>query len=137
MPCRVVMNSICRLILMRWTRVIFPVRVLSCIVALHLRQYYDLLDGFADAPLGGLDIAEVSPPLDPSERTEFLAAEMLFRILRRFRTRPTVADRDMMEYIGTRQLGGLSHAGTDPCPGNPALDHGSCSTLSLRGFATR
>ena len=39
-------------------------------------------------PLGGLDIVEVSPPLDPSERTEFLAAEMLFRILRRFRTQP-------------------------------------------------
>ena len=52
------------------------------------RQYYDLLDGLSDAPLGGLDIVEVSPPLDPSERTEFLAAEMLFRILRRFRTRP-------------------------------------------------
>ena len=52
------------------------------------RQYYDLLDGLAEAPLGGLDIVEVSPPLDPSERTEFLAAEMLFRILRRFRTRP-------------------------------------------------
>jgi arginase family enzyme len=50
------------------------------------RQYYDLLDGLAEAPLGGLDIVEVSPPLDPSERTEFLAAEMLFRILRRFRT---------------------------------------------------
>ncbi|NOD49653.1 MULTISPECIES: agmatinase family protein [Ruegeria] len=52
------------------------------------RQYYDLLDGLAEAPLGGLDIVEVSPPLDPSERTEFLAAEMLFRILRRFRTQP-------------------------------------------------
>ena len=55
------------------------------------RQYYDLLDGLAEAPLGGLDIVEVSPPLDPSERTEFLAAEMLFRILRRFRTRPVAA----------------------------------------------
>ena len=52
------------------------------------RQYYDLLDGLAEAPLGGLDIVEVSPPLDPSERTEFLAAEMLFRVLHRFRTRP-------------------------------------------------
>lgn len=52
------------------------------------RQYYDLLDGLAEVPLGGLDIVEVSPPLDPSGRTEFLAAEMLFRILRRFRTRP-------------------------------------------------
>ncbi len=52
------------------------------------RQYYDLLDGLSEAPLGGLDIVEVSPPLDPSERTEFLAAEMLFRILRRYRTRP-------------------------------------------------
>ena len=55
------------------------------------RQYYDLLDGLAEAPLGGLDIVEVSPPLDPSERTEFLAAEMLFRVLRRFRTRPVAA----------------------------------------------
>ena len=54
------------------------------------RQYYDLLDGLAEAPLGGLDIVEVSPPLDPSERTEFLAAEMLFRVLRRFRTRPEI-----------------------------------------------
>ena len=35
-----------------------------------------------------LDIVEVSPPLVPSERTEFLAAEMLFRVLHRFRTRP-------------------------------------------------
>jgi arginase family enzyme len=52
------------------------------------RQYYDLLDGLAEAPFGGLDIVEVSPPLDPSERTEFLAAEMLFRILRRFREQP-------------------------------------------------
>ena len=55
------------------------------------RQYYELLDGLTDAPLGGLDIVEVSPPLDPSERTEFLAAEMLFRILRRFRTQPATA----------------------------------------------
>jgi agmatinase len=54
------------------------------------RQYYDLLDGLAESPLGGLDIVEVSPPLDPSERTEFLAAEMLFRVLRRFRTRPEI-----------------------------------------------
>lgn len=52
------------------------------------RQYYDLLEGLAEAPLSGLDIVEVSPPLDPSGRTEFLAAEMLFRILHRFRTRP-------------------------------------------------
>ena len=55
------------------------------------RQYYDLLDGLAEAPLGGLDIVEVSPPLDPSQRTEFLAAEMLFRILHRFRTTPVAA----------------------------------------------
>ena len=52
------------------------------------RQYYELLDGSAEAPLGGLDIDEVSPPLDPSERTEIIAAEMLFRVLHRFRTRP-------------------------------------------------
>ena len=55
------------------------------------RQYYDMLEALATAPLGGLDIVEVSPPLDPSERTEFLAAEMLFRILHRFRTRPVTA----------------------------------------------
>ena len=55
------------------------------------RKYYDMLDGLSDAPLGGLDIVEVSPPLDPSERTEFLAAEMLFRILRKFRTQPEVS----------------------------------------------
>lgn len=55
------------------------------------RQYYDLLDGLAEAPLGGLDIVEVSPPLDPSERTEFLAAEMLFRVLRQFRTQTVAA----------------------------------------------
>jgi agmatinase len=50
-----------------------------------------MLDGLSDALLGGLDIVEVSPPLDPSERTEFLAAEMLFRILRKFRTQPEVS----------------------------------------------
>lgn len=55
------------------------------------RQYYDLLDGLTEAPLGGLDIVEVSPPLDPSGRTEYLAAEMLFRVLRRFRTRPVAS----------------------------------------------
>jgi arginase family enzyme len=50
------------------------------------RQYYDILDVLSAAPLSGLDIVEVSPLLDPSGRTEILAAEMLFRILRRFRS---------------------------------------------------
>lgn len=51
------------------------------------RQYYDLLDTLAAVPPSGLDIAEVSPPLDPSGRSDFIAAEMLFRILRAFRCR--------------------------------------------------
>lgn len=48
------------------------------------RQYYDILDVLSEAPLCGLDIVEVSPPLDPSGRTEYLATEMLVRILRPF-----------------------------------------------------
>lgn len=55
------------------------------------RQYYDILDVMAEAPFCGLDLVEVSPPLDPSGRTEFLAAEMLVRVLRRFHSRPTDA----------------------------------------------
>lgn len=49
------------------------------------RQYYELLDALSQSPLGGIDIVEVAPPLDPSGRTEFLAAEMLFRVLRQYR----------------------------------------------------
>ncbi len=52
------------------------------------RQYYDILDVLSDAPLCGLDIVEVSPPLDPSGRTEYLASEMLVRVLRRYHSSP-------------------------------------------------
>jgi agmatinase len=52
------------------------------------RQYYDILDVLSDAPFCGLDLVEVSPPLDPSGRTEYLAAEMLVRVLRRFHSIP-------------------------------------------------
>ncbi len=50
--------------------------------AITPRQYCQLLDGLAVGPIDGLDIVEVSPPLDPSGRTERIAAEMLARILR-------------------------------------------------------
>ena len=73
------------------------------------RQYYDLLDGLAEAPLGGLDIVEVSPPLDPSERTEFSGGRNAVSDIAPLPN--SIGDRAMMEYIGTRQLGGLSHAG--------------------------
>lgn len=52
------------------------------------RQYYDMLDVFADAPMCGLDIVEVSPPLDPSGRTPVLAAQMLLQVLKRFHSEP-------------------------------------------------
>lgn len=47
-------------------------------------QYYDILDILSGAPFCGLDLVEVSPPLDPSGRSEYLAAEMLVRVLSRF-----------------------------------------------------
>jgi agmatinase len=46
------------------------------------RQYLDLLEVFAEAPLCGIDLVEVSPPLDPSGRSEAIAAQLLFEILR-------------------------------------------------------
>ncbi len=46
------------------------------------RQYIDLLEVFAEAPLCGIDMVEVSPPLDPSGRSEAIAAQLLFEILR-------------------------------------------------------
>ena len=52
------------------------------------KQYYDILDVLSDAPFCGLDLVEVSPPLDPSGRSEYLAAEMLVRVLRRFHSVP-------------------------------------------------
>ena len=98
------------------------------------RQYYDLLDGLAEAPLGGLDIVEVSPPLDPSERTEFSGGRNAVSDIAPLPN--SIGDRAMMEYIGTRTVGWAITCRTGPCSGNPALDHGSCSTLSLRGSAT-
>ncbi len=55
------------------------------------RQYYDILEVLAEAPFCGLDLVEVSPPLDPSGRTELLAAEMLCRVLKNFHSRPAGA----------------------------------------------
>jgi len=52
------------------------------------RQYYDILEVLSEAPFCGLDLVEVSPPLDPSGRTEYLAAEMLIRVLRGFHSVP-------------------------------------------------
>ena len=52
------------------------------------RQYFDILDVLSDAPFCGLDLVEVSPPLDPSGRTEYLATEMLVRVLQRFHSVP-------------------------------------------------
>jgi agmatinase len=46
------------------------------------RQYIDLLEVFAEAPVCGIDMVEVSPPLDPSGRSEAIAAQLLFEILR-------------------------------------------------------
>jgi len=46
------------------------------------RQYLDLLEIFAEAPLCGIDLVEVSPPLDPSGRSEAIAAHLLFEIIR-------------------------------------------------------
>ena len=47
------------------------------------RQYCQILDVLAEAPIDGLDIVEVSPPLDPSGRTQRIAAHMLMRVLKR------------------------------------------------------
>jgi arginase family enzyme len=46
------------------------------------RQYIELLETFAQAPLCGVDMVEVSPPLDPSGRSEAIAAQLLFEVLR-------------------------------------------------------
>lgn len=46
------------------------------------RQYLDLLTGLSSAPLCGVDFVEVSPPLDPSGRTEEIAARLLLEALR-------------------------------------------------------
>ena len=46
------------------------------------RQYLDLLTTFSSAPLCGVDLVEVAPPLDPSGRSERIAARMLMEVLR-------------------------------------------------------
>lgn len=46
------------------------------------RQYLDLLTLFSTAPLCGVDLVEVSPPLDPSGRSERIAARLLMEVLR-------------------------------------------------------
>ncbi|MBU6378688.1 MAG: agmatinase family protein [Gammaproteobacteria bacterium] len=46
------------------------------------RQYLDLLTALSSAPMCGLDFVEVSPPLDPSGRTEEIAARLLLEALR-------------------------------------------------------
>ncbi len=46
------------------------------------RQYCQILDVIAQEHIDGIDIAEVAPSLDPSGRTERIAAHLLFRVLR-------------------------------------------------------
>jgi len=46
------------------------------------RQYLDLLTTLSTAPLCGVDLVEVSPPLDPSGRSERIAARLLMEVLR-------------------------------------------------------
>jgi agmatinase len=48
------------------------------------RQYCQMLDVLANAPIAGLDLVEVAPLLDPSGRTEQICAHMLYRVLQRF-----------------------------------------------------
>ena len=46
------------------------------------RQYLALARVLGAAPLCGLDMVEVSPPLDPSGRSERIAARLLQEALR-------------------------------------------------------
>ncbi|MBT6276580.1 MAG: agmatinase, partial [Chromatiales bacterium] len=46
------------------------------------RQYCQILDVIAHENVDGIDIAEVAPSLDPSGRTERIAAHLLYRVLR-------------------------------------------------------
>ena len=46
------------------------------------RQYLDLMTVLSTAPLCGVDLVEVSPPLDPSGRSERIAARLLAEVLR-------------------------------------------------------
>ncbi|MEY4680314.1 MAG: agmatinase family protein [Alphaproteobacteria bacterium] len=46
------------------------------------RHYLDLLGALSAAPLCGVDFVEVSPPLDPSGRSEEIAARLLLEAIR-------------------------------------------------------
>ena len=46
------------------------------------KQYCDILDVIAKHPIDGMDIVEVAPTLDPSGRTEAIAAHLLYCVLR-------------------------------------------------------
>jgi len=46
------------------------------------RHYLDLLGAVSAAPLCGIDLVEVAPPLDPSGRSEKIAARLLFEVLK-------------------------------------------------------
>lgn len=50
---------------------------------LSARQYLDLLTVLSAAPLCGIDLVEVSPPLDPTGRSERIAARLLMEAVRR------------------------------------------------------
>lgn len=65
------------------------------------RQYLDLLAALSATPLCGIDLVEVSPPLDPSGRSERIAARLLFEALRpHFLMAPP--DRGAPMWTGTR-----------------------------------
>lgn len=53
------------------------------------RQYLDLLTYLSSAPFCGLDFVEVSPPLDPSGRSDAIAARLLLEVLRSRFLRPS------------------------------------------------
>jgi len=52
------------------------------------KHYCDILDIIAEHPIGGMDIAEVAPSLDPSGRTEAISAHLLYSVLREKLLRP-------------------------------------------------
>lgn len=56
------------------------------------RQYCQILDVIAQEQVDGIDIAEVAPSLDPSGRTERIAAHMLYRVLRKHLLVPVAGD---------------------------------------------
>ncbi|PKM87575.1 MAG: hypothetical protein CVU87_09360 [Firmicutes bacterium HGW-Firmicutes-12] len=48
------------------------------------RQLCEIMDIYANAPIGGIDIVEVAPDLDPSGRSERISAYYLLRLLRNY-----------------------------------------------------